>query len=348
MEGDWRSHARFSTMRAAVLQLPQQPLLVTEVDDPSPRDDELLLRVDACGICGSDLHLSDAFPLPGLVMGHEFCGTVVDIGPAAEGFAVGDRVTSHSLRTCGQCGPCLSGRPRKCERAEMIGIERPGAYAEYVAVGAGDSYRLPPSLSAQHGALIEPLAVGLHTVDRAAIVSGDDVLVLGAGPVGAAVVLWAAHVGAREIVVSDPVHHRRQLAEQLGATGTIDPTTDDVRDAFTAIAGHAPSVVIECVGVPGLLQHCFDVVAIDGRVVVAGVCMTPDQVTPLTAVSKELDLRFAFYYQAKDYAHAIAMIDRERIDPLPLVTSEVSLDQLPERFDALKAPSSDCKVLIRP
>src|SRR5689334_22178754 len=120
-------------MRAAVLQQPHEPLLVTEVDEPEIAPGELVLRVDACGICGSDLHLSDAFPAPGVVMGHEFCGTVEEVGAGVDGFSVGDRVTSHSIATCGTCVPCLSGRPRKCLSAKMIGFERPGAFAEHVA-----------------------------------------------------------------------------------------------------------------------------------------------------------------------------------------------------------------------
>ncbi|MBI2704562.1 MAG: alcohol dehydrogenase catalytic domain-containing protein [Actinobacteria bacterium] len=335
-------------VRAAVLQQPNEPLAVAEVDDPEPRPDELVLHVDACGVCGSDLHLSDAFPLPGLVMGHEFCGTVLDAGPATSGFAAGDRVTALSLRTCGTCAGCLTGRPPKCANVEMIGFQRPGAFAERVAVGAGDCFKLPDALTAQHGAMIEPLAVGLHTVDRAGIEPGDDVLVLGAGPVGAAVALWLRHAGAGEIVVSDPVDHRRALAEEVGATATIDPAAADVRSAFESITGAPPRLVIECVGVPGLLQHCFDVIDVDGRVVVAGVCMTPDQVLPVNAVTKELDVRFSFYYRTRDYKHTIAMIDHERIDPLPLVTGEVTLDELPDRFQALKSPTVDCKVLVTP
>jgi threonine dehydrogenase-like Zn-dependent dehydrogenase len=121
-----------------------------------------------------------------------------------------------------------------------------------------------------------------------------------------------------------------------------------VAPAFERVAGRPPAIVLECVGIPGLIQHAFDVVALDGRVVVAGVCMQPDTIFPLTPVMKELDVRFAYYYRARDYEHTISMIEQERIDPLPLVTGEVSLDELPERFQALKAPTTDCKVLIRP
>jgi (R,R)-butanediol dehydrogenase/meso-butanediol dehydrogenase/diacetyl reductase len=335
-------------MRAAVLQQPFEPLAIVERDDPLPQDDELLLKVDACGICGSDLHVSDAYPLPGLVLGHEFCGTVEASGRSVEGFEPGDRVTALSLATCGTCAACLTGRPRKCPSAVMIGMERQGGYAEYVTMPARNVYRLPNTLDDRHGALIEPLAVGLHTVDRASLEPGDDVLVIGGGPVGLAVALWARQLGAREVVVSDPVDYRRSLAEKVGASTIVDPTNTDVGDAFEQAAGHRPGVVIECVGVPGMIQHATDVAAVDATVVIAGVCMAPDNLLPITPMMKELDVRFSLYYRARDYSTAISMIDRERIDPLPLVTAEITLDELPDRFQQLKSPTEDCKVLVRP
>jgi (R,R)-butanediol dehydrogenase/meso-butanediol dehydrogenase/diacetyl reductase len=335
-------------MRTAVLQQPGERLAIVERPDPTPEPGEVLLRVDACGICGSDLHLSDAYPLPGLVLGHEFCGTVEEVGADVADLEVGDRVAALSVTTCGHCAACLSGRPRKCASAEMVGIERPGGFAEYTTMPARDVYRLPNTLDARHGALIEPLSVALHTVDRATLEPGDDVLVIGGGPVGLAVALWARQLGAREVVLSDPVASRRALAERLGASTTVDPTNEDVGDAFEKVAGSRPGTVIECVGIPGMIQHATDVAAIDATVVIAGVCMQPDSMLPITAMTKELDVRFAFYYRARDYVTTISMIDRGRIDPLPMVTSEASLDELPDRFQALKAPSEDAKVLIRP
>jgi len=335
-------------MRVAILQQPGEPLALAERPDPEPEADELLLRVDACGICGSDLHVSDAYPLPGLVLGHEFCGTVEAAGPTAGGYEIGDRVAALSLTTCGTCAACLSGRPRKCPSAVMVGIERPGGFAEYVTMPARNVFRLPNTLDAQHGALIEPLAVALHTVDRAALEPGGHVLVVGGGPVGLAVALWARQLGAGEVVVSDPVANRRSLAERVGASATVDPTAEDVGDTFERLTGERPGTVIECVGTPGLIQHATDVAAVDATVVIAGVCMAPDTLLPIVPMTKELDVRFAFYYRARDYDTAISMIDRERIDPLPLVTSEVSLDELPSRFQSLKSPSDDCKVLVRP
>lgn len=334
-------------MRAAVLQQLGEPLAIVEHDDPEPQAGELLLTVDACGICGSDLHLSDAYALPGLVLGHEFCGTVEAVGAGVQDFSPGDRVTALSLITCGECAACKSGNVRKCPFATMVGIERQGGYAERITMPARDVFRMPTSLDARHGALIEPLSVGLHTVDRAGLRPGEPALVIGGGPVGLAVALWLRFAGAGEVIVSDPVASRRALAERLGAS-VVDPSSSDVASEVSRLIGSLPALVIECVGNPGLVQHATEVTATDGRVVIAGVCMGEDTMTPLTGMSKELDLRYAFYYRASDYRTTIDMIDRERIDPLPLVTDEITLDELPARFEALKSPTDDCKVLIRP
>jgi (R,R)-butanediol dehydrogenase / meso-butanediol dehydrogenase / diacetyl reductase len=338
-------------VRAAVVQGEGLPLAVESVDDPAPGPGELVLAVEACGICGSDLHLAEALPIPGLVLGHEFCGTVAAVGPEVVGWAVGDLATALSLRTCGTCVACRSGRPRKCLAAEMVGVERPGAYAELVAVAAHDARRLPEGFDPRHGALVEPLAVALHTVERAALVPGEAAVVLGAGPVGLAVALWLAALGAGEVVVSDPVPSRRALAERLGASATVDPSELAGSALAAAVAercGGPPPLVVECVGVPGLIGQACDVAATDGRVVVAGVCMGPDQLLPLVPMAKELDLRFAFYYRDDDWRHTIRSIERGRLDPEPLLTDEVDLDATPAAFDALRRPTTQCKVLVRP
>jgi len=335
-------------MRAAVLGDLGQPLTVGEVPDPVAGPGDVILTVDACGICGSDLHASDVLPLEGMVLGHEFCGHVAEVGPDVEGWKVGDRAAGLSLATCGHCVACRTGRPRKCLAARMIGMELPGGYAEHVALPAHDLVRLPNGLDARHGALVEPLAVALHAVERARLEIGDHALVLGGGPVGLAVALWLRQLGAREVVVSDPVAHRRQLALQVGASATVDPTTQDVAGEFVALTGAPPSLVIECVGVAGLLQQATDVAAVDGRVVIAGVCMSSETLVPFIPMMKELDVRFAFYYRLADFETTIDLMARQRIDPLPLVTSEISLDEAPDAFEDLKSPTTECKVLIRP
>ncbi len=160
--------------------------------------------------------------------------------------------------------------------------------------------------------------------------------------------LWLQHLGARNIVVSDPAPARRQAASQLGATATIDPTSGDVAAAMADICGGAPSRVIECVGVPGLLQAATEVASVDGVVTVAGVCMEPEQLTPLVSMVKELDVRFAFSTDVRTWSTPSPRWQAGRLDPLGMITDEIALDELPTRFERLKSPGPDCKVLVRP
>lgn len=334
-------------MRAAVLN-DDHAFEVVTVDDPVPGRGELVLAVGACGICGSDLKAAAHFPA-GYTMGHEFAGEVVAVGAGVEGWRVGSHACALPLIGCGACEWCRAGYTAHCPAGEMIGTgSRPGAYAEYVAVSAAESFRLPAGVDDQLGALVEPLAVGLHALDRAGLRHGDDVLVIGGGPVGLAVALWARHLGAREIVVSDPVAARRVHAERLGATVTVDPGAEDPADAFARAVGRRPDLVVEAVGRQGMLQAAIDAAAVHGRVLVAGVCTAPDPVVPLTAVMKELRMDFAVYYRRADYAYTLAMLDVGRIDPVPMVTEVVDLDRFPAAFEALKAPVEQVKVLVSP
>ncbi len=335
-------------MRAAVLEAVGEPLVITDVPEPSPGPTDLLLRVRACGVCGSDLHASDTFVPPGRVLGHELCGEVVAVGAGArDRFREGQLVAGFPVSCCGTCRFCLDGAAAKCERAVQIGFQVPGAFAEYVAVPAAGSVALPADVDHRLGALVEPLAVGLHALDRTPTERGESVLVLGAGPVGLAVALWARALGAREVVVSDPVAHRRGLAEALGAAG-VDPTADDVRSAFERIAGKPPRVVIECVGIPGLIQHAVELAAPDASVTVVGLCMGLDQIFPVPAMQKELTMRFVLYYRHGDFLTTVRMLGDRRIDPMRMVTATVGLDELPARFEGLKRPSTDCKILVEP
>lgn len=336
-------------MRVAVTTGAGRPLALEDKEEPSPGSGELLVRVGACGICGSDLHMADQIGTPGIVMGHELAGTVVGLGAGVSGFAEGDDVCVFPLVACGQCAPCRRGSPAHCTVASaLIGWQRPGGYSELVVTSARDTFRLPASVDVKVGALVEPLAVARHAVERAQIEPGTSVLVLGGGPVGQAVTLWLQQFGAREVVLSDPTAHRRALAERVGATATIDPTTQDVASAFEAVAGSAPSHVIECVGVPGLIQHAADVAAPEAHITIVGVCIGPDTWTPMTAIGKELGFQYVVYYRVDDFHKTIALLDEGTLDASALITDEISLDDLPARFEALKHPTTECKVLVRP
>ena len=335
-------------MRATITQGTGKLLSTIEMPDPVPLDHELLIRITACGICGSDLHMADAIDAPGIVLGHEFGGEVVEAGQNVDGWSVGDRLAAFPLVGCGTCGYCRAGALSKCLSANQLGFQRPGGFAEYTTLDATSAFRIPESFDYHAAALIEPLAVAHHALDCTPRELGAPVLIIGGGPVGAAVAHWARALGSREVVVTDPVDHRRALAERVGATATINPQTTDVAGEYARIVGEAPGVVIECVGIPGMIQHSFDVAGNDAHVTVVGVCMAADQLMPLTALTKELSTKFVLYYRKSDFSASIDALATGLLAPHTLVTGEVSLEDLPERFASLKQPTHDCKVMVRP
>jgi 2-desacetyl-2-hydroxyethyl bacteriochlorophyllide A dehydrogenase len=327
-------------MRAAVVT-GSHDFEIVELGDPSPGPDELVLRVAACGICGSDLKAVHAMPA-GLVMGHEFGGEIVAVGhDVGRDWRVGTNVTALPVIGCGSCLPCRTGDVAHCDAADLIGVGgSSGAYAELVRVSAREAFAMPESLESVTAALVEPLAVGLHAVVRAALAPGERVLVVGAGPVGLSVTSWARHLGALEIVVSDPVAARRNMAVALGATAGIDPSTDDVDGPY--------DVVFECVGTPGMIGSCVAAAAVHGRIIVVGACMKPDSFVPIDAMVKELAIHFVVYYRRQDFAYVVDMVSAGRIDPMAFVSDRVDLDGFPAAFAALQSPSTQCKVLVCP
>jgi (R,R)-butanediol dehydrogenase/meso-butanediol dehydrogenase/diacetyl reductase len=340
-------------MRAAVFKEIGHPMVVETIADPEPGTHGLVLKVHNCGICGSDLHMTESHsiqPLPGgSVMGHEFSGEIVGIGSALKGrFREGQRVSGFPYITCGECAACTSGDKTfgACTAAKGVGLgQSHGAYAEYVRIGANGAHLLPDVVSFEEGALVEPLAVGLHAVDMAKMERGATVLVIGAGPVGIAVMLWARFLGARHVIVSERAAIRRDMAAKFGATDAIDPARG-LTEQVTAIAGKGPDIIFECVGAPGLLNTVMMEAPRGAKIVVAGVCQQMDSILPLIGIVKELTLQFVLGYRPPDFDYVIEMIAKDRIDVSGMVTDRVTLDELPAAFEALRNPTTQCKVML--
>src|SRR5258705_2936608 len=224
-------------MKGAVFHGLGQPLTIEELADPKPGPGELVLRVKSCGICGSDLHAADLPPglPPGTVMGHEFAGEVVEVGSDAKGlWKPGDRVCALPALGCGKCRACLAGDIILCTSLRGTGLGQvPGAYSEYVLVGAPESLRLPSGVSFREGALVEPLAVGLHAVNTARLQPGERVMVIGAGPIGLAVTAWARFFGARAGGGNEP------------APGSVPPPPDFRRTAVAAVSKEDPGTGVQ-------------------------------------------------------------------------------------------------------
>jgi (R,R)-butanediol dehydrogenase/meso-butanediol dehydrogenase/diacetyl reductase len=340
-------------MKAAVYHGPDTKLSIEEVPTPEPDEHGLLVRVRACGVCGSDLHASQhGFPEPGGILGHEFAGDVVGMGTGATGeWSEGDRVFSLPQMTCGECPACLREDSEMCAHIRALGAlqpgDLPGAYAEFVAVSARDSLRLPADLEYSQAALIEPMATGLKAVREGRLPPRGNVLVIGAGPIGLAITHWARFFGTGRVVVSERAAGRIELATALGATDVIDANgVDDPVAEFRRIAGRPPDVIFEAVGVSGMIQRCIEIAPRRGLVVVAGVCMEADTIQPVLAILKEIRLSFVLGYSIDDCRFTLEMMSAGRIDPRAMITDHVSLDALPDAFEALRRPTHQCKVMV--
>ncbi len=244
------------------------------------------------------------------------------------------------LSSCGECRWCLEDEPSHCEQVDLFGLGgTPGAFAEYVRVSAATTVPIEADMG-DLGALVEPLAVGLHGAMVGEVRPGDRVLVLGGGNVGIAVAIWARRLGADEVVISDPTAGRRDDAYRFGATGVHDPAEGPPPAHF--------DVVVECVGVPGMVQLAIDAASVRGRVVIAGVCMLPDTIVPIAALLKEVQVRFAVYYRRAEFRASAALVETGAIDTDAFVTRRVALNQVDEAFRDLLGTSADRKVLVLP
>lgn len=341
-------------MRAMVLR--GNDVAVAEVDRPAAGPGQVLARVRACGICGSDLHFAryaedmlratreydpagwSAMDLDkGVVMGHEFVAEVVAAGPGAEAWMPGTRVVSVPVLPA-------SGTPRGIH---SIGYssQYPGAYGEYVLMAAPLLLRVPDHVPDRVAATTEPCAVGLHAVREAGVQPGEHAVVMGAGPIGLMTLLWLKREGAKHVTVSEFAASRRALAARLGADLVLDPAKDDVAARVAEAAGGPPPVVFECVGVEGTLAQAMALANRRGRVIVVGVCMAEDRLRPMMGITKHLTLRFVLGYTLEEFAEALAALADGSVDTAPLITRTVDLDGLPVAFRSLSDPT-DGKIVL--
>ncbi|RUM22088.1 Zn-dependent alcohol dehydrogenase [Rhizobium vallis] len=332
-------------MKAVLFDGVGMPLKVGERPVSEPASDEVMLRIAACGICGSDLHMTEDPKTFGLnrhdVLGHEFAGEVVRCGTAVSEFKPGDRVAVAPMRGCGTCDNCEKGEPAWCAEMRLIG----GGYAEYTTVTARQCRILPDDLPIEEGALAEPVAVALHCVMRSGLKPGARVLILGAGPIGLLVAFWARRQGARDVIVADINRHQEERATSVGATG-FAMSGPGLAQEFRAKTGGAPDIVFECVGKRGLIDFACQLVRTHGTVVGVGLCVGGDDWDPFAALSKEIQLVFAVFFNMAEFETALSALGPGRYRPQALITGRIGLNDVPEAFEGLRRRTTQCKILI--
>lgn len=343
-------------MKAAVLTAPNDLDLRIEAD-PAPADGDVLIRVRAATICGTDIRIFRGKKTAGIrypsVLGHEFAGEIIDTGGHG-GLAVGDRVGLCPFISCGHCKPCKTGRENLCSSGLAVGYEIDGAFAEIIripaqAVEAGNLRKLPDHMSYEQAALVEPLSCVMNGQNKVGLSSADSVVVLGAGPIGLLHVALARMRGATRIISSDPTPHRREAALKAGADVAIDPTSEDaVARVMEETGGNGADVVICAIGIPALARQATDMAAFGGRIsLFAGFSAGESADMDVNAIHyRELVVTGAFGLSRKDYDRAFDLIATGRLDLNGMITHRYTLDDIHKAFAT--AESGDAiKVVIQ-
>jgi threonine dehydrogenase-like Zn-dependent dehydrogenase len=360
------------TMRAAIFRGGE--IVVDTMPEPVPGAGQVLVKTLACGICGSDLHARkhahrmvemSKFLAGGrrpmdlsrdVVFGHEFCCEVLDYGPGAE------KKFKPGTKVCSVPGLLSATGPQGIGYSN----DNVGGYAERMLLSEALLLEVPNGLAAAHAALTEPLAVGIHAVEKANV-RGDEVpLVIGCGPVGLSVIAGLKLKGLHPIVAADYSPARRKLAETLGADVVFDPA---VSQPFKSWAEHAamtpeqtaarppaqaflpalkPALIFECVGVPGVIQQVFEGAPRDARVVVVGVCMETDRFEPMLGIMKELNVQYVLGYTPAEFAASLRLLADGKVDAASLITAKVGIDGVARAFDDLANPEQHTKIIVEP
>jgi len=336
-------------MRAAVYRGPGQIGLESR-DVPRPGPTDILVQVKACGLCGTDVHILDGqYPAtPGIALGHEYAGVVVEAGAEVTRLKPGDTVAVDPNIACGSCPSCRRGDVHLCENLQALGVTRDGGFAEMCRLPASQAHPVPPALAVEQWALVEPLSCCLHGLDLADIKSGDRVAILGAGPIGLLMTQLVRNAGASYVLVSDPIPDKRTLAAQLGADEVVDPKTIPLGDALRRRAPEGADVVLECVGAPATAALALELARRGGTVVWFGV--SPPGATipiePYAVYRKELTIRAAFV-NPHTFARAVALLGQGRIQGTPLISHRYDLAGVAEAIATVKAGRA-IKALVLP
>lgn len=347
-------------MKAAVYHEPRH-ITLEQVPIPEIGPHDVLIKVHACGICGSDVHSYKAgfYIRPGQIMGHEFMGEVAKCGDEVRDVEVGDRVTGFSIGTCGTCYWCQRQQFHLCPELfkNSTGYGRPGALAEYVKVEyallGATIHKLPPEIDDETGATAEPTAVGVGTVAQAGVQPGDTVVVLGAGMIGNACMQAAKAAGAKQVVVIEVSPVRLEAARRLGADAVFDAREGDPLTWVKETVGIGPyhfheggmaDVVIEAAGAPATIQQSFEMVRSGGTIAFVGLPEGPAPIDTTKIVHKQPRIIGCL---GGDVARSIELLASKRIQTAPLITHRFPLDAAPDGFETQLRATEAIKVMVK-
>lgn len=326
---------------------------ITDINAPVPDGKKVIVDVKVTGICGSDIHYWVSGQPKGLVMGHEFCGVVVDPGDRLD-LNVGDRVTALPISPCGKCEACINGNVQFCTEtwAHAVGLslDNPGGLTSRIAIRSDMVIKVPDNMKDEEVAMVEPTAVGLHAAHLGRIAVGDDVLVIGGGIIGLVSATFAKMEGASYVALTETNSARGEKSVKLGAADEwFNPTDEKVIPTLMEKTHGGFDVVIECVGNAAAVNSALTMVKPGGIVVLVGVSLEPVAIYSAMAVTKELVLQGAIAYDVNEFKSCVKLISEKKIDVMKYVDDIVPLSKVQESYERLtKGTDSAVKILVNP
>lgn len=338
-------------MKALAKLYPEAGIWMTEVDEPDVGHNDLLIRIRKTAICGTDVHIynwdqwsQNTVPL-GLVTGHEYVGEVVGMGEEVTGFAIGDRVSGEGHITCGYCRNCRAGRRHLCRNTVGVGVNRAGAFAEYLVIPAFNAFKLPDDVSDELAAIFDPFGNAVHTALSFNLVA-EDVLITGAGPIGMMAAAVARHVGARNIVITDINDFRLDLAKRMGATRTVNVASENLADVMHSLGmTEGFDVGLEMSGVPSAFRSMLSSMNHGGKVALLGIPGEEMAIDWSQVIFKGLEMKGIYGREMFETWYKMAGLIQSGLDLKPMITHTLPVADFQEGFDIMRSGQSG-KVIL--
>jgi threonine 3-dehydrogenase len=338
-------------MKALAKLNPEPGIWMTDVPEPEVGHNDLLIKIKKTAICGTDVHIynwdhwsQENVPI-GLVTGHEYAGEVVGMGQEVKGFTVGDRVSGEGHITCGHCRNCRAGRRHLCRNTMGVGVNRAGAFAEYLVIPAFNAFKLPADVTDDMASIFDPFGNAVHTALSFNMVA-EDVLITGAGPIGIMAAAVAKHVGARNIVVTDINDYRLDLAKSMGATRTVNVAREPLVDVINEIGmTEGFDVGLEMSGVPSAFQAMLSSMNHGGKIAMLGIPPEQMGIDWSEVIFKGLELKGIYGREMFETWYKMAGLIQSGLDLKPIITHHFSIDDFQQGFDIMRSGQSG-KVIL--
>lgn len=336
----------------ALAKLHAKPgIWMTDAEKPECGYNDLLIKIKKTAICGTDVHIykwddwsQKTIPVP-MVVGHEYVGEVAAMGDGVRGFEIGDRVSGEGHITCGHCRNCRAGRRHLCRNTYGVGVNRPGAFAEYLALPAENAFKLPDDVTDEMAAIFDPFGNAVHTALAFDLV-GEDVLITGAGPIGIMAAAVARHVGARHVVITDVNEYRLDLARKMGVTRAVDVSKEKLSDVMNELGmKEGFDVGLEMSGVPSAFSQMLETINHGGKIAMLGIPPENVAIDWNEVIFKGLVIKGIYGREMFETWYKMASLLQSGLDISPILTHEMPIDDFEKGFETMVSGQSG-KVIL--